>query len=56
MGPMDVYQTFAINGTQSGGMMNKTPQTPAPFTEPAARLERRSVKGGAGRSQKAIPH
>ena len=31
MGPMGVYQTFAIHGTQSGGMMTKTPQTPAPF-------------------------
>jgi len=31
MGPMGVYQIFAIDGTQSGGMMTKTPQTPAPF-------------------------
>ena len=31
MGPMGVYQTFAIDGTQSGGMLTRTPQTPAPF-------------------------
>jgi uncharacterized protein len=31
MGPMGVYQTFAIHGAQAGGMMTKTPQTPAPF-------------------------
>jgi len=31
MGPAGVYQTFAIHGTQAGGMMTKTPQTPAPF-------------------------
>ena len=31
MGPMGVYQIFAIDGTQSGGIMTKTPQTPAPF-------------------------
>jgi uncharacterized protein len=31
MGAMGVYQTFAIHGAQSGGMMTKTPQTPAPF-------------------------
>jgi predicted enzyme related to lactoylglutathione lyase len=30
MGPMGVYQTFAIHGAQAG-MMTKTPQTPAPF-------------------------
>jgi uncharacterized protein len=31
MGPVGVYQTFAIHGAQAGGMMTKTPQTPAPF-------------------------
>ena len=31
MGPMGVYQIFAIDGAQAGGMMTKTPQTPAPF-------------------------
>ena len=31
MGPMGLYQTFAIDGTQSGGIMTKTPQTPGPF-------------------------
>jgi predicted enzyme related to lactoylglutathione lyase len=31
MGPMGVYQIFAIDGAQVGGMMTKTPQTPAPF-------------------------
>ena len=30
MGPMGVYQTFATGGA-SGGMMTKTPETPAPF-------------------------
>jgi predicted enzyme related to lactoylglutathione lyase len=31
MGPMGVYQIFAIDGAQAGGMMTKMPQTPAPF-------------------------
>jgi predicted enzyme related to lactoylglutathione lyase len=31
MGAMGVYQTFAINGIESGGMMNRPPQVPAPF-------------------------
>jgi uncharacterized protein len=31
MGAMGVYQIFAIDGVPSGGMMTKTPQTPAPF-------------------------
>src|SRR5262249_20044369 len=31
MGPMGVYQTFSIDGTQAGGVEAKTPQTPAPF-------------------------
>jgi uncharacterized protein len=31
MGPMGIYQIFAIHGEQAGGMMTKTPQTPAPF-------------------------
>ena len=31
MGEMGVYQIFAINGAQAGGMMTKMPQTPAPF-------------------------
>jgi predicted enzyme related to lactoylglutathione lyase len=31
MGPMGTYQTFAIDGVQSGGMMNRPPQLPAPF-------------------------
>jgi predicted enzyme related to lactoylglutathione lyase len=31
MGPMGVYQIFAIDGAQAGGMMTKTPQTPTPF-------------------------
>ncbi len=31
MGPMGVYQTFAIGGVQVGGMMTKTPETPVPF-------------------------
>jgi predicted enzyme related to lactoylglutathione lyase len=32
MGPMGVYQTFSTgNGAAAGGMMTKTPDTPAPF-------------------------
>ena len=31
MGPMGVYQTFATGGAPCGGMMTKTPETPAPF-------------------------
>jgi predicted enzyme related to lactoylglutathione lyase len=31
MGPRGVYQIFAIDGAQAGGMMTKMPQTPAPF-------------------------
>ena len=31
MGPMGVYQTFATGGEPVGGMMTKTPDTPAPF-------------------------
>jgi predicted enzyme related to lactoylglutathione lyase len=30
MGGMGVYQLFAIDGVQSGGMMNKPPQVPMP--------------------------
>jgi predicted enzyme related to lactoylglutathione lyase len=31
MGAMGIYQTFATGGAPIGGMMTKTPQTPAPF-------------------------
>jgi predicted enzyme related to lactoylglutathione lyase len=31
MGPMGIYQIFAIGGTPTGGMMTKVPATPAPF-------------------------
>src|SRR3984893_8645684 len=31
MGPMGVYQIFAIHGAPAGGMMTKTPQMPGPF-------------------------
>ncbi len=31
MGPMGVYQLFAIGGVQAGGMMTKTEAVPAPF-------------------------
>ena len=33
MGPMGTYQTFAMDGTAkaAGGMMTKTPETPAPY-------------------------
>jgi predicted enzyme related to lactoylglutathione lyase len=31
MGEMGTYQTFAIHGRQSGGMMTKPPQCPSPF-------------------------
>jgi predicted enzyme related to lactoylglutathione lyase len=31
MGPMGIYQIFATGGAPIGGMMTKTPDTPAPF-------------------------
>jgi predicted enzyme related to lactoylglutathione lyase len=31
MGPLGVYQLFAIDGVDSGGMMTKMPETPQPF-------------------------
>ena len=31
MGPMGVYQLFDVDGTESGGLMTKPPQVPAPF-------------------------
>ena len=31
MGPMGIYQIFAIGGAPSGGMMTKTPEIPHPF-------------------------
>lgn len=31
MGPLGVYQTFATGGPANGGIMAKTPETPAPF-------------------------
>ena len=31
MGEMGVYQLFAINGEQAGGMMNRPPNVPVPF-------------------------
>jgi predicted enzyme related to lactoylglutathione lyase len=31
MGPMGVYQLFAIDGVPVGGMMTKMPSTPSPF-------------------------
>ena len=31
MGPMGIYQTFATGGAPCGGMVTKTPDTPAPF-------------------------
>jgi len=31
MGPMGIYQLFATGGVPVGGMMTKTPQSPAPF-------------------------
>jgi predicted enzyme related to lactoylglutathione lyase len=31
MGDMGVYQIFAIDGVQAGGMMTRMPDTPAPF-------------------------
>jgi predicted enzyme related to lactoylglutathione lyase len=53
MGPMGTYQLFAIDGEQSGGMMTKPPQVPAPswnyyFNVDAidAAAERVKKKGG----------
>jgi predicted enzyme related to lactoylglutathione lyase len=31
MGPMGIYQLFDIDGVESGGLMTKPPQVPAPF-------------------------
>lgn len=31
MGPMGIYQLFATGGPPVGGMMTRTPETPAPF-------------------------
>ena len=31
MGPMGIYQLFAIGGVDQGGMMTKAPNVPAPF-------------------------
>ncbi len=31
MGPMGIYQMFEIDGAESGGLMTKPPQVPAPF-------------------------
>ena len=53
MGPMGVYQTFATGGAPVGGMMTKTPQTPAPFwlyyinVESVDAVVARAKEGGA---------
>jgi len=53
MGPMGLYQTFAINGVESGGMMNRPPQVPQSFwnyylgvDSVAAAMARVSERGG----------
>jgi len=53
MGPMGTYQTFAVNGVESGGMMRHPPQVPAPFwnyylsvDSVAAAMERVTQHGG----------
>jgi uncharacterized protein len=52
MGAMGVYQTFATGGAPIGGMMTKTPATPAPHwlyyfnVEDIEAAKERAVKGG----------
>jgi hypothetical protein len=53
MGEMGTYQIYAVDGAQSGGMMNKPPQVPVPvwqfyFNVPAidAAVQRVNDKGG----------
>ena len=53
MGPMGVYQTFAVSGLESGGMMKRPPQVPASFwnyylsvDSIAAAMERITRQGG----------
>jgi predicted enzyme related to lactoylglutathione lyase len=55
MGPMGVYRTFAAAGKTSaiGGMMTKTPQTPAPmwsyyFNVPSVKAAMECAKGSGG--------
>jgi predicted enzyme related to lactoylglutathione lyase len=54
MGAMGVYQTFAIDGAQAGGIMTKMPQTPAPFwlyyfNVDAINAAKARVEAGGGR-------
>lgn len=53
MGPMGVYQLFAMGGPAAGGMMTKMPQSPAPFwiyyfNVPEIRAAEARVKSGGG--------
>ena len=55
MGPMGVYQTFAANGAQIGGMMTKMAQTPAPhwlyyFNVDDIDAAKARVEGAGGKS------
>jgi uncharacterized protein len=53
MGAMGVYQTFAINGVESGGMMKQPPQVPGSFwnyylgVDSVAAAAERATKNGA---------
>ena len=54
MGAMGKYQLFNTKSGQAGGMMTKTPQTPAPFwlyyfNVEAIDAAAERVKGGGGR-------
>ncbi|MCO5124120.1 MAG: VOC family protein [Rhizobacter sp.] len=54
MGPMGVYQLFAAGGQAIGGMMTKTPETPAPnwlyyFNVDALDAAIERVKAGGGK-------
>jgi predicted enzyme related to lactoylglutathione lyase len=53
MGPMGVYQLFAIGGVPVGGMMTRMPSTPSPFwlyyfNVPEIRTAEERAKAGGG--------
>ncbi|MBV8849771.1 MAG: VOC family protein [Methylobacteriaceae bacterium] len=53
MGDLGVYQLFAINGVEIGGMMTKMPQSPVPFwvyyfNVPEIKAAEARVKAGGG--------
>jgi predicted enzyme related to lactoylglutathione lyase len=53
MGEMGIYQLFAVNGEQNGGMMNRPPNMPSPawqfyFNVPAIDAAAKRVTDGGG--------